>query len=149
VDEFVGELDPAVFGDDLHQVLLDDLRGFATGEAETTGETEDVGIDDDAFRFAVCDAENDVGGLAGRSGDVEKFGHGLRNFAVELLADDAARALNRLGFVVVETCGADEGFEGFERGIAHGLWRGIGGEELGSNHVDAGVSALRREDGRN
>jgi len=33
VDEFVGELDPAVLGDYFHEVLLDCLRGFAACEA--------------------------------------------------------------------------------------------------------------------
>jgi len=148
MDDFVGVLNPAVVGDDLHQVLLDGLRGFAAGEAETAGDAEDVSVDDDAFGFAVGYAEDDAGGFAGCSGDGEELSHGLRNFAAELLADDAARALNRLGLVVVEDGCADELFDGFNRSLGHGLRSGVSGEELGGDHVDAGIGALGGEDGR-
>ena len=33
VDDFVGVLDPPVFGDDFHEVLFDGLRGIAASEA--------------------------------------------------------------------------------------------------------------------
>jgi len=106
-----------------------------------------VGVYDDAFGFAVGYAEDDAGGFAGCSGDGEELGHGLRDFAAELLADDAACALDGLGFVVVEAGGADELFDGFDGGFGHGLGCGVGGEELGGDHVDAGVGALGGEDG--
>ena len=106
-----------------------------------------MGVDDDAFGFAVGYAEDYAGGLAGCAGDGEKFGHGLRDFVVELLADDAACALNGLGLVVVEAGGADEFFNGLDGGFGHGFRGGIGREELGGDHVDAGVGALGGEDG--
>ncbi len=148
VDQLVGELNPAVVRDDLHQVLFDGLRGFAAGEAQAAGDAKDVRIDDDAFSFAVGDAENNAGGLASGSGDGEQLGHGLRDFAVELLAHDAACALDRFGFVVVEAGGANELFNRLDRCFGHALRRGVSREELGGDHVDAGVGALGAEDGR-
>src|SRR6185437_3553609 len=84
VDEFVGELDPMVAGDDLHQVLLDLLWVFGLGEAEAAGDAEDVRIDDDAFSEAECNSEDDVAGFAGYSWKREQFGHGFGDFAAEL-----------------------------------------------------------------
>ena len=107
-----------------------------------------MGVHDDAFGFAVGYAEDDAGGLAGGTGDGEEFGHGLRDFAVELLGDDAACALNRLGFVVIEAGGTDEFFEGFDWCCGHGCGRGVGGEEFRGDHVDADVGALGAQDGR-
>ena len=101
-----------------------------------------MSVDDDAFGFAIGYAEDYVGGLAGCSGNREKFGHGLRDFAAELFADDAACALNRFGLVVIEASGTDKLFNGFDRGSGHVGWRGIGGEEFGRDHVDACVGAL-------
>jgi len=143
----VGELDPAVFGDDFHQVLFYGLRGFAAGQAEAAREAEDVGVYDDAFGFAVGYAKDYVGCLAGCAGNGQQFVHGLRDFVVELLADYAACALDGLGFVVVEAGGADYFFDGFEWGFAHCFWRRVGGEELGGDHVHAHVCALGAEDG--
>jgi len=48
---------------------------------------------------------------------------------------------------VIEAGGADELFDGFDGCFSHGLWGKVGGEELGRDHVDAGVSALRGENG--
>ena len=66
---------------------------------------------------------------------------------MELLADDAACTLNRLGLVVVEAGGADELFNRLDGGFSHRFRGGVGGEESGGDHVDAGIGALRGEDG--
>ena len=68
---------------------------------------------------------------------------------MELLADDAACALNGLGLVVVEAGGADQFFNGFDGGFGHGFRGWIGREEFGCDHVHAGVGALSGENGRN
>ena len=78
MDELVGEGDPAVLGNDLHQFLLDFLRRVAFGQAETAGDAEDVRVDDYAFGFAEADAEDDVGGFAGCAGDGDQLGESLR-----------------------------------------------------------------------
>ena len=48
VNEFVGELDPAVAGDDLLQVLFDLYGVGFFGEFEAVGEAVDVRVYDDA-----------------------------------------------------------------------------------------------------
>jgi hypothetical protein len=70
----VREGDPAVLGDDLHQVLLDVCCGFGFGEREAAGDAEDVGVDDYAFCVFEADAEDYVGGFAGGAGDGDELG---------------------------------------------------------------------------
>ena len=78
VDELVGEVDPATLREDAHQLLLDFLGCVALGEPEAAGDAEDMGVDDYAFGFAERDAEDDVGGFAGRAGDGCELGEGGR-----------------------------------------------------------------------
>ena len=78
------------------------------GETSSANETVDVDVDQTPSGFAVGCAEDYAGGFAGSSGDGEEFSHGLRDFTVELLGDDAACALDGLGFVVIEASGADD-----------------------------------------
>jgi hypothetical protein len=56
VDELVGEGDPAILRENLHQFLLDFFGCIALGEAQATGDAEDVRIDDYAFSLAKADA---------------------------------------------------------------------------------------------
>ena len=48
-DELVAEVDPVIFRDDLHQILLDFFRLGVEGELEAAREAQHVGVDDDAF----------------------------------------------------------------------------------------------------
>lgn len=84
MDHFVGELDPVVARDDLHQLLLDFLGFFGFCEAKAFGEAKYVRVDDDAFGEAVCNSKDDVAGFAGDSGEGEQFGNGFWHFAVEV-----------------------------------------------------------------
>ena len=127
MDELVGEGDPAVLRNNLHQLLLDFLRRVAFGQAEAAGDAEDVRIDHNTFGLAKADAENDVGGLSGCAGDGDEFGQGLRDLAVEFFDNLARRALNGFGLVVEEAGGSDEGFEFRQGCLGHG---GRGGEAL-------------------
>ena len=147
VDELVGEVDPATLREDAHQLLLDFLGCVALGEPEAAGDAEDMGVDDYAFGFAERDAEDDVGGFAGRAGDGCELGEGLGDLAAEFGDDFAGRALDGFGLVVEEAGGADEGFE-FRKGcLGHRGWGGEAAEELRGDHVDAGVCTLGGEDG--
>ena len=56
VDELVGEVDPAAWGDDPHQFLLDFLGRVAFGQAESAGDAEDMRVDNDSFGLAEADA---------------------------------------------------------------------------------------------
>ena len=69
VDDLMGEVDPAAFGQDAHQLLLDFLRRLGFGQAETPRDAEDVRVHDYTFGFAEGYTEDDVGRLAGRAGN--------------------------------------------------------------------------------
>jgi len=147
MDELVGEGDPAVLGKDAHQFLFDFLGCVAFGQAEAAGDAEDVGVDDYAFGLAERNAEDDVGGFAGCSGDFDELGKGFGDLAVEFRDDLESCALNGFGFVVKEACCADEGFEFRQCCLGHSGWGGEALEQFGRDHVDADVCALGGEDG--
>jgi len=147
VDELMGEGDPAVLRNHLHQFLLDFLGRVAFGEAEAVGDAEDMGVDHDAFSFAEADTEDDVGGFAGGAGDGDELGEGLGDLTVEIGDDFAGSALDGFCLVVVEAGGADEGFELGEGGFGHRGGSGEALEERRGDHVDADVGALGGEDG--
>ena len=104
----------------LHQFLLDFFGGVAFGEAETAGDAEDVRVDDHSFGLAEADAEDDVGGFAGRAGDGDEFGQVCGTWPSNVGDDLAGRALNGFGLVAEEAGGADEGFEFRQRCFGHG-----------------------------
>ena len=147
MDELMREGDPVILGNDLHQFLFDFLRRVAFGNAQAAGDAEDVRVDDYAFGFAEADAEDDVGGFAGDTGDGDELGEGLRDLAAELGDDFAGGTLNGFGLVVEEAGGADEGFEFGEGCLGHGGWGGEAAEERRGDHVDTDVGALGGEDG--
>jgi len=136
VDELMGEGDPAVLRNHLHQFLLDFLGRVAFGEAEAVGDAEDMGVDHDAFSFAEADTEDDVGGFAGGAGDGDELGEGLGDLTVEIGDDFAGSALDGFCLVVVEAGGADEGFE-----LGEGLDIAAG---VGKRLKSAGVTMLTR-----
>jgi hypothetical protein len=115
VDDLVGEADPALPRQNLHQLLFDLLRRVAFGQSEPSGNAEDVRINDDTLGLSKADAEHDVGGLAGGSRDGDEFREGLRNLPAEIFGDLFRRALDRLGLVVEEACGTNERFKLGER----------------------------------
>ena len=147
VDDLVGEADPAALGDDSHQLLLDFLGRVALGQAEAAADAEDVRIDYNAFGFAETDAEDDVGGFAGRSGDRNQLGESLRNLVAEVFDQLAGCAMDGFGLVVEEAGGAYEGFEFRQSGFGHSGRGREAAEQLRGHHVDAHVRALCGEDG--
>jgi len=146
VNQFVGKGNPPVLRDNFHEVLFHLFGRGVGGEFQAAGEAEDMGVDDHADGNTVSDAEDDVGGFAGRAGDGEKIFHLLRNFAVEVGNDLPRRTLNRLRLVVVEASGADDLFDLLNWRGGEVLCGGEGLEEDRSDHVDASVGALRRKD---
>ena len=50
MDDLVGEVDPLTLGQDAHEFLFDLLWGVAFGEIEAVRDTEDMGVNDYAFR---------------------------------------------------------------------------------------------------
>ena len=146
VNQFVGKGNPPVLRDNFHEVLFHLFGRGVGGEFQAAGDAEDMGVDDHADGNTVSDAEDDVGGFAGRAGDGEKIFHLLRNFAVEVGNDLPRRTLNRLRLVVVEASGADDLFDLLNWRGGEVLCGGEGLEEDRSDHVDASVGALRRKD---
>ncbi len=147
MDDLVGVADPVVGREYLYELLLDFLWSFRFGETEAATDTQDVGVDDDAFGFVEADAEDDIGGFASGTGDGDEFGEGFGDLRVEIGDEFAGRALERFCLVAEEAGGADEGFELGECGPGHGGGSGESAEEFRSDHVDAHVRALGGEDG--
>ena len=103
VDDLVGEIDPAVRGNDPHQLLLNFLRRVAFGETKTVSDAEDVRVHHHAFGLAVGHAENDVSRLARRAGDGDQLGkRPAEPVRRSRRRSSAPRLLNRFGFVVKE-----------------------------------------------
>ena len=148
MDEFVGESNPAVLRDDLHEVLLDFYGLVVFCELEAAAQAEDVSVYNHADGDLVPASENYVGGLAGHAGDAEHFVHGLRNLVAELLDDRRGRAFDGLCLVVEEAGAANDFFEFGQGSGGHVFGGGVGLEERGRDEVDADVGALRREDSR-
>ena len=145
VDDLVGEIDPAVLGDNLHQFLLHFLGCVAFGEAKAMGDAEDVGIDNHALGFLEAHSENHIRSLPRRARDGDQLGQGLRDLALEIRNDLAGCALNGFCLVVVEAGGADKSFEFGQCRLRHGCGGGEPLEQCRRDNVDANVSALGRE----
>jgi len=145
-DEPVAGHGPVGGGEELHEVLLDLLRCGGGGEAEAFAEAGNVGVDDEANIDAVAISKDDVGGLAADAVQGGEFVHGPRHVASVLVDEGAAAGLDVLRLVPIEADAADVGLELFEGRVGV-----VGGgpvllEEVGGDHVDLPVGALRRED---
>ena len=131
---------------ELHEILLH-LHGIAVGrEAEAQAKASHVGIDDDALVDVEGIAKDDVGGLASGSGNCGEFLHGGGDFASVAFHERRAHTAERLGFIPIESGGADDFLEFL-------LWDScvVGGglaalEEHLRHHVHPDIRALRGED---
>ena len=146
MDENVGEVDPVLLGNELHQFLLHLLRVLAVRETETVREAEDMGVHDEPHGDAESGSEDDVRGLAGDPGKRQKLFHRPGHLASKIGGDFRGRALDRFRLVPEEAGRADDLLDLAplrRRRIRDG---GIAGEESGGDHVHPHVGALRRED---
>lgn len=64
-------------------------------------------VDNNALSEAEGNAKDNVGGLAGGSGDAEKLGHGFGNLAAKFCDELLGRAGDRLRLVVIEAGGSN------------------------------------------
>jgi len=147
VDEFVGELYPAVFGDDLFEVLLDFDGLGVGGELEAAREAKDVRVDDDAGGDAVPGAKDDVRGLARDAGELRHLVDGFGNFAVEFVHEDTRGGNDVLCFGTEEARALDDLLDGRRVGFRERFGGREEPEEFGRRLVDADVCGLRGEDG--
>ena len=143
----MGEIYPVLPGHNLHQRSLNLLRCSLTRQTKPVRQPRDVCVHDDAFSFAVGDAEDDTGGFTAATVELEKFVHRGRHLAGMTLGDGLATGADGFGFVAKESSRANHYFQFAGR-------RGgeVGGgpvfrEERGRNFVDAFVGALGAEDG--
>lgn len=108
VNDLVGEPDPTVLREDLDKVPFDGDGGVGFGEIETAGDAVDMRIDDDAAGDAERGSEDDVGGLARRSGDGEELVEIAGDFAAKVAQDGLRRSNDGFGLVIKEAGGADD-----------------------------------------
>ena len=148
VDKLVRKRDPAILRDDPHQLLLYLLRRVTIGKAQPMGNSEDMGVNYDTFCLAEADAEDDIGRLAGRAGNGDQFGKGLRHLAVEFGDNLRCGTLDRFGLVAKEACRANQRLKLRQSCFGHRLWGGESTKELWRHHVHTHVGALGGEDGR-
>ena len=145
-DQPVGEECPLIPVAELHEILLD-LHGIIICcEAESQGEAADMSVDNDPFVDAESVSQDDIGGLAARSGNGGKFLHGGGNFSIVAFHKCSSHATKRLRLVTVEACGADDLLKIFLRdlGVVRGALAAF--EEHLGHHIDPDVGALGRED---
>ena len=128
---------------DAHQVLFNFFGRGVAGKAEAVGEAQDVGIDNDAYRFLEGHSEDYVGGLAGYTGEREELVHLAGDLAMEFADEAPGCTGDGLRLVVVEAGGAYLLLNGFKRRRGEVCGRGEPAEERGRDHVDADVSTLR------
>lgn len=146
VDHAMGEVNPLLLRQYLHEVLLD-LRGIGVlGESEAFAEACDVRVDDDAGRHAEGSAQNDVGRFTTDAGEGDHSFDVAGKFAVVTLDDGLAGRFNVFGLVAEEARALDDLFQGFDRRGGQRFGIGPAAEEFGRYHVDAGIGALGRKD---
>src|SRR3954467_12843484 len=144
----VRKQDPAIPRDYLHQVLFNFWRIVVLCKLEPARDTVHVGVNDHSVRHTKPRTENYISGLASDTGNGEEFIHSLRDFSAEVVHDRLCRAHNGLRLITEEPRRANIVFEFFGLQYSEMLRRRVLLKQSGSDHVDAHVGALRREDRR-
>lgn len=145
-DNLVGKLDPPLFWNDLHEVLLDFLGIFVARQVQAVGNADDVSIHDNAAGDSKSSSEDDIGGFSRSAGKREHFFHGLRHSPAKLFHDGFARTHNGFGFVAEESSRANLLLEVARIRICEGFRRWIFLIERFRHLVYAHIGALRGED---
>jgi hypothetical protein len=148
-NDLVSKVDPAVAGDDLHEVLLDLFGIFFARKAQPAGHAFDVGVDHDPAGDAKRRAQHYVGGFSRHAGQRDQRLHRPGNLAVVLGHQPLGGfdQVSRLG--AKKPGGMDNSFKLHEVscGQRHRVW--VTAKQLRRHHVDALVGRLRAENGRN
>lgn len=148
MDEDVREVDPVLPGNELHELLLHELRGRSFGEAQAMREAEHVGVDDEAIRDTERGTEDDVRRFARDTWKNEELRHRSWYLAFEIGLHPGRRTLDGFRLVPIEAGRADDALElgPVRRGQVRYRW--IPGKEPGRDQVHPRIRALGREDGR-
>src|ERR1017187_1821389 len=145
-DQQVGEINPVFSRNHFHQGLFDLFRCRLPGQSQATRQSHDVRIHDNTFRFAIGDAENDIGRLAADAVELDEFTERVGYFAVMCFRDVLATIADGAGLVAEEAGAANQGFEfRWRRGGEVG-GGAITLEKRGGDDVYACVGALGTED---
>src|SRR6266567_467368 len=105
-------------------------------------------VHDDAFVFPKRVSENNIRCFPAYAGQRPQFFHGIGNFALMFFRNRAHCPANTLRFASKKSCRFDRGFKLGLRGISIISCPPVLLKQPRSNHVDAFVGALRREDRR-
>ena len=102
-------------------------------------------VHDNAFRFPVGDAKNDIGGFATTAGELREFGQGGRYLAGMAFHERLTTIANGFGFVPEKSGGADQRFQfvRYRRSKIGGS--PVAGKKRRCDLVDAFIGALRAE----
>ena len=104
-DEQMRQQGPQVARHQDHQILLNCIGIFRSGQTQTLRQAFDMRIDRYALRAMEDIPQNDVGRFAPHSRKLHEFVHGGRNFTTVACQEHVAAALNTVGFLAIETSG--------------------------------------------
>ena len=145
LDDLMGEKDPPVLRDDLHQVLLDVHGIVVPGEVETPRYTMDVSIDHHTRRNAVSRSEDYVSRFACGARHGNQLVQCPRHIAVKIVYDPLRRADQRLRLVIEKTRRADVVSQNLLSRGGEIVRRRIFPEQFRRNFVYTLIGALRRK----
>jgi hypothetical protein len=146
-DQRVGHQRPLLRREDRAQLLFDDYGIVRFRDTDAVGDAQNMTIDGEA-RHAQRVAQDDIGGLAPDTGELDEILHARRDFAVVLLHERARHSGERLRFHPEEAGGLNLGLELRCRRLRQRAGVRISREERRRDLVDALVGALRRQDRR-
>ncbi len=103
-NDLMGKQNPFLPRDHPHQILLDILGIVILRKLQTARNAMNMRVHDQTLSLAEPCSENNIGGLAGHSWEIEQVNHVIGNFATEII-DDLARGPNhRLRFITKKSC---------------------------------------------
>jgi hypothetical protein len=133
--------------DDLLELRLDLLDGFAGGQAGAVADPEDVRVDRERL-LAEGGVEHNIGGLPADAGEGLQLFAGVRDLAAMTVDQGLAERDHVLRLGVEQADRLDRVAELFFPELNHLPGSSDAGEQRPAGNVDAGVRRLRREHDR-
>jgi len=145
-DELVVKLDPVLAGEDATEVRFHFFRGIPLRQPQASGDPEDVRIHGER-RYAKGIGQHHIGGFLSHPGESPQSGGVRGHLAPMSRHQGLAEADEVLGLVAEEARGFDETLHLVLAGFREAGGIGKPGEERRGGEVDAGIGALRAQDG--